>query len=281
MKTSCKRLSGLFFFGLLLALTIVTANAQKKINFSSLDKENPHDVSGTLYLPSNVSGPCPAIVVIHGTSGIDARGTFYRQAILDAGIGFFEVDFKTGIFKGPRDRPEMSTFLPMAFAALKELRKIPEIDPTRIGIMGFSLGGGVALRADIESLRKLWMGSEKGFATFAAFYPVCKAFTPVLEKSNSTLTGAPMIIFYGTNDVYGDGEEVPRTKALLAEKYNFELKTVEYPGAAHAFNLDAPPQSYFDPGAKHFKGHTEWNADAANDSRIKVVAFLKETLGVK
>lgn len=280
MKKLYKNPCGLLFTVLLL-LTICSTNAQKRINFSSLDTDHPHNVSGTLYLPANAAGPCPAVVVIHGTSGIDARGTFYRQSILDAGIGFFEVDFKTGIFKGPTDRPELSTFLPMAFAALKELRKITEIDSNRIGIMGFSLGGGVTLRADIESLRKLWMGNEKGFATFVGFYPVCKAFIPVLEKSNSTLTGAPMIIFYGTDDTYGDGTEVPKTKALLAEKYNFDVKTVEYPGAAHAFNLDAPPQSYFDPGAKHFRGHTAWDANAANDSRIKLIAFLKETLAVK
>lgn len=281
MKITRKNVCSGLISSLFVLLMVYSANAQRRINFSSLDKNHPHDVSGTLYLPSNVSGPCPAIVVIHGTSGIDARGTFYRQAVLDAGIGFFEVDFKTGIFKGPMDRPELSTFLPMAFAALKELRKIPEIDSTRIGIMGFSLGGGVTLRADIESLRKQWMGDEKGFAIFVGFYPVCKAFLPVLEKSHSTLAGGPMIIFYGTDDVYGDGTEVPKTKALLAEKYNFEVKTVEYPGAAHAFNLDAPTQSYFDPGAKHFRGHTEWNADAANDSKIKLIAFLKETLAVK
>jgi dipeptidyl aminopeptidase/acylaminoacyl peptidase len=30
----------------------------------------------------------------------------------------------------------------MAFAALKQLRKLPAIDPNRIGIMGFSMGAG-------------------------------------------------------------------------------------------------------------------------------------------
>jgi poly(3-hydroxybutyrate) depolymerase len=71
------------------------------INFSSLDKNHRHKLSGTLYLPENNSSPCPAIVVVHGTMGIDSRGAFYRESILKAGIAFFEVDFKTGIYKGP------------------------------------------------------------------------------------------------------------------------------------------------------------------------------------
>ena len=33
--------------------------------------------------------------------GIDQRGELYRQPLLDAGIGIFEVDFKTGIYGQP------------------------------------------------------------------------------------------------------------------------------------------------------------------------------------
>ena len=84
------------------------------INFSSLDQKHPTKLSGTLDLPENNSSPCPAIAVVHGTIGIDSRGAFYRESILKAWIAFFEADFKTGI-----------------------LRKLPTIDPDRIGIMGF------------------------------------------------------------------------------------------------------------------------------------------------
>ena len=73
--------------------------------------------------------------------GIDSRGAFYRESILKAGIAIFEVDFKTGIYPTPFTRPPPETLVPMGFAALKELRKLPAIDPERIGIMGFSMGG--------------------------------------------------------------------------------------------------------------------------------------------
>ncbi|MFI5096763.1 MAG: dienelactone hydrolase family protein [Candidatus Acidiferrales bacterium] len=269
---------------LLLAVFVLPAAASSagtKIDFSSLDTNHPVNVSGTLYLPENAPGPVPAIVMIHGTTGIDQRGELYRQPLLDAGIGIFEVDFKTGIYKGPMDRPKPDTFLPMAFAALKQLRKLPTIDPNRIGVMGFSLGGNIGLRTAMESNVKQWMGDDKGFVTFVFFYPVCNHFTKEFEKSGSKLTGGPMIIFYGTEDSYGEGEAVPELKSLLATKYNFQLSTVEYPGATHGFNRNGPDMNYVDPAAKKMRGHIKWNPEAANDSVTKVVAFLRENLAAK
>lgn len=257
--------------------SVVASSAGTVIIFSSLDKNQPFNVSGTLYLPENSSTPCPAVVMIHGTTGPDVRYEFHRDSILKAGIAVFAVDFKTGVFTGPSDRPRNRTFVPMAFAALKELRNLPTIDPERIGIMGFSLGGGVTVTTAIENNRALWMSDEKGFAAHAAFYPCVGFFIPKL----SNLTGAPMIIFYGTEDCYGDGQNVPAFKRLLLENYNFNVTTVEYTGAHHGFNRNAPAISYYDPSAIDQKGYSEWDAHAAIDSQTKVVDFLRETLAAK
>jgi dienelactone hydrolase len=275
--------NGLLTLGFMavVGLSVPASPAQTKINFSSLDPGHPYRLSGTIYLPQNASSPAPAIVLIHGSTGIDQRNLLYRQPLLDAGIGIFEVDFKTGIFKSPMDRPEPDAFLPMAFAALKELRKLPAVDPNRIGIMGFSLGGNIALRTAMESNVQQWMGDDKGFAAFAMFYPVCNHFTKDFEKSGSKLTGGPMIIFYGTDDSYGEGKAVPELKKVLAEKYNFQLITVEYAGATHGFNLDGPEMTVFDPAAKGMRAHIQWDPDAAHDSVTKVVAFLRENLAAK
>lgn len=259
-------------------ISVGASPAGTTINFSSLDKNHPHNVLGTLYLPKKSSSPCPAIVLVHGTMGIDSRGAFYRQSILSAGIAIFEVDFMTGIYTSALNRPHLDTFLPLTFAALRELRKLPAIDPARIGIMGFSMGGHLAVTTAFETNRKLWMGDEKGFATHAAFYPVCK---PFLRQSDCKMTGAPMIIFYGTEDAYGDGKNVPEFKRLLLEKYSFEVTTVEYVGAHHGFNRNEPALKYRDPAAIGWKGYMAWDAKAANDSLIRVVDFLCETLAAK
>jgi len=248
------------------------------INFSSLDKDQNYRVHGTLYLPEKSTAPCPAVVVVHGTMGIDPRGAFYRTAILNEGIAFFEVDFKTGIYSSTFDRPKPQVLVPLGFAALKELRKLPSIDPGRIAIMGFSMGGHLTVTTAFEANRKAWMGSEKGFAAHVAFYPVCKVF---LTQGDCQVTGAPMIILYGSEDSYGEGKNVPAFKSLLREKYNFDVATVEYKGASHGFNRDAPAMSYHDPAAVGWKGYMAWDANASNDSLNRVVDFLRKTLAAK
>jgi dienelactone hydrolase len=250
------------------------------ISFASLDKDHPYKLSGTLYLPENISAPVPAVVMIHGTAGIDSRGTLYRMPLVNAGIAVFEVYFRTGNYISTIDRPSPDTFVPAAFAALKELRKLPSIDPNRIGVMGFSMGGAITMRTAMEDNRKMWLGSEKGFAAHVAFYPVCKYLNAKIEQS-SGMTGAPVIIFYGTDDAYGDGKAIPELKTLLQLKFHFNLITVEYAGATHAFNLNATPLSYFDPAAIGGRGYMAYDAKATEDSVPKAVAFLQTNLAAK
>jgi len=258
-----------------LSLSVGASSAETTIHFMSLDKSHPCNLSGTLYLPPNASKPCPAIVMVHGTMGIDSRGALYRDPIVKAGMAVFEVDFKTGIYTTPLNRPKPETLLAMGFAALKELRKLPAIDPDRIGILGFSMGGHLAVYSAFEHNRQLWMGSEKGFAAHVGFYPVCKTF---VKQKDLQVTGAPMIIFYGTEDSYGDGKAVPELKSLLLKKDQFEVTTVEYAGAMHGFNRDAPPISYVDPAATHMRGRMAYDANATNDSLVKVIAFLRQNI---
>lgn len=255
---------------------VAASPAPAVIEFSSLDPDRSEHVHGTLYRPESCAAPCPAVVVVHGTAGINATGAFYREAVLQAGIAFFEVDFKTGIFTSPMDRPPAETFVPMGFAALKELRKVPGIDPQRIGIVGFSMGGHLTVNTAFEANRRKWMGDEKGFAAHAAFYPVCKSF---LSQDDLKTTGAPILIFYGTADTYGEGKNVPAFKQLLQSRYNTAITTVEYAGAQHGFNRNAPPLSYRDPAAIDGKGYMAWDEAAATDSKTRLIEFLGRTLG--
>ncbi|MFI4869617.1 MAG: hypothetical protein ACHQDD_09745, partial [Steroidobacterales bacterium] len=60
--------------------------------------------------------------------------------------------------------------------------------PDRIGIMGFTLGGHLTVDSAFDANRAAYMGSDKGFATHVAFYPVCKRF---LSRDDLKVPGAP------------------------------------------------------------------------------------------
>ena len=263
------------------ATAVVSARAattSSVISFSSLDPHQSYALHGTLYLPDNTQERHPAVIVLHGTLGIDSRNDLYRDSLLKAGIATFEVDFKSGVYTGVLSRPRPPAFLPMAFAALKELRKQPAIAPDSIAIMGFSLGGHTAIDTAFEANRKAWMGEERGFAAHVAFYPVCK---PYLEQQDLKMTGAPVIILYGTEDSYGEGSNVPAFRQLLEQRTGFNVTTVEYAGALHDFNHNAPAETHWDPVAIGHRARTGWNADAANDSVTQVVSFLRKKLNAQ
>ena len=258
---------------LLLLVAGWPAAADERLFFAPLD--GGHTVSGSLSLPA-AAGKVPAVVVVHGTGGIDSRGAYYIGPLNRAGIATFEVDFKTGVFNSARDRPPNDTFLPMAFAALKLLRDNPAIDGERIGIMGFSLGGHLTLGTLLTANRQHWLGAAKGFAAHAAFYPSCRYF--LAKPGLDAIEPAPLMVFYGLKDSYGDGQACPALRERLSRTMTPPPTFIAYPEAGHGFDRTGPPVTAYDPAADGHQAVLEWNGDAAEDARARVVAFFTATL---
>ena len=118
------------------------------VSYPSLDPVKPLTVAAQLRLPANTTGKIPAVVIVHGSSGIDSRGAYYADVLNKAGIATLEIDLwgARGLIGGAAGRPRgVPETLPDAYGALKYLAARPEIDPARIGILGFSWGGVVAM----------------------------------------------------------------------------------------------------------------------------------------
>jgi len=64
------------------------------VSFQGLEPA-PKLFSGVLNLPEASKEPVPVVILVHGSAGVDDRYAFHRPALLAAGIGTFEVDFKT------------------------------------------------------------------------------------------------------------------------------------------------------------------------------------------
>jgi dienelactone hydrolase len=198
----------------------------------------------------------PAVVILHGSAGVDSRGDFYEAALNAAGIATLQIDmWEARGIGGGADRPAAPILtLPDAFSALAFLAGRPDIDAARIGVLGFSWGGVNSL-ATAELLYSGSFGGGRRFKAHVAHYPVCYAANAVIPGLPSpaqlgtqflNLTGAPVLVQLGSLDGYDNGAENCDTLAAAVNPAN-TVEVVEYLGAQHAFDRLMVPIVVSDP----------------------------------
>lgn len=246
------------------------------IKFVSLDKDKPQNVSGELFLPKDLKGKVPAMIVVHGTGGIDDRTKYFSENLPKFGIAVFEVDFKSGVFSSPSDRPPVESFLPMSFAALNILSNNPNIDPKKIGIMGFSLGGALTTISSLHENKNKWIGKDKeGFKVHVAYYPVCRYFLSKLESSSQIKS--PIKVYWGTKDSYGDGEHCPKLKDRLLTISKSEVELESFEDGHHGFD-GTINISFNDPAAIGGRATVMGNGAFAEKARKSSIEFITKHL---
>lgn len=263
------------------------AIAQEQVRFAGASAPGYgviEQVSATLQMPKGVTGPVPAVVVFHGSGRIDGRGAFHTQALNQAGIATLEVFMFN---RGERPREGHTATLTHAFGALKFLAQRADIDPQRIGAMGFSWGGNLSLRAASKSVHeKFFPQGQPRFAAHAPFYAVWWSHSQLLTDSAAkgfgdyaSFTGAPIMLFAGGRDDYGAPDDARAFVAGLAPEAQTLFRLQFYPEATHGW--DTPGNSgrtLFDPVAhKGQGGQVRFYPDqaVAADSRAKVVQFFQ------
>jgi dienelactone hydrolase len=229
------------------------------------------------------AGRTPGVVICHGSDGVDGRGEFHAAALNAAGIATLEIDMwaARGTARGPAARPRSPVeTLPDAFAAKSFLAAQPEVDPARIGVMGFSWGGVVTLLSATKAAQALANGGA--FAAHVAMYPVCWAYEQVPGLSLKDLTGAPILIQAGEIDTYDDPDSLDQLLARLPDESRAVIRGVTHPGAGHGFDRDLPAQTIVDPFAHKGKGGPvvmEFHPEAARRARDLTVEFFREAFG--
>ena len=241
-------------------------------------------VAGRLNTLQDAPAKTAAVVICHGSDGVDGRGEFHAAALNAAGIATLEIDMwaARGSARGAAARPRSPVeTLPDAFAAKAFLAAQPEVEPGRIGIMGFSWGGVVTLLAATKDAQKL-SGEAPGFRGHVALYPVCWAYEQVPGLSLADLTGAPVLIQAGDADTYDDPDGLDQLLARLPEASRAVIRGVTHRGAGHGFDRDLPAQTINDPFAHKGKGGPvvmQFHPQAAKRARELTVEFFREALG--
>jgi dienelactone hydrolase len=256
---------------LLVAIMLCLPAQAESIKFNSLD--GAFSVSAELTLPPGINtGKWPAVVIVHGTGGIDERTNWFEQELPKLGIATFKVDFKTGIFKTAQNRPLNDRFLSASFAALKLLQDHGQIDPKKIGFIGFSLGGHQALTTALTDNKTRWINERDGFAAHVSFYGGCKFFLRKLT-SNSRIT-APMQLHWGSLDSFEDEEFCPKVPLAVAHK---TIELFSYEGTHHGFD-GLNNGSYAEPNVVGKLAVFQANPAAAQLARSRSLTFFKQHL---
>ena len=261
------------------------APAVTQTSYQSLDPVKPLTVPATLRMPIVAPG-MPAVVIVHGSGGIDSRGPSYAVELNKAGIATLEIDMWTprgvvGLSNRPRTVAET---LPDAYGAFKYLASLPGIDAKRIGIMGFSWGGVVSMLTATKPYTDQYLGTSAKFAAHAPNYPVCWVYNRVPGYEFKSFTGAPVFIQGGELDTYDLPDTCPNlvqsTQALAPGLVSVKM----YPGVTHAFDrVTEPDITVTDPFSHLGRGGDvdfKANPEAAAQSRAATVAFFRAKFGL-
>jgi dienelactone hydrolase len=223
-----------------------------------------------LYLPPG-NGPFPAVVVMHSCSGITDNTRTWATRLVSWGYAAVIVD---GF--GPRNLRgvcENVDSVPVdvrgmdAHHAAIYLRTLPNIQADRIGIVGFSHGGGSTLWAAIDERIPTGRGGRP-FQAAVAYYPWCSAGAITLPFATDVL------ILIGKDDTWTPADRCVKTVASRSTQARPPAIKV-YPGAVHSFDLGSLPTVT---SSGHMVGG---NPEAAADSFAMTKAFLDARLKAK
>lgn len=208
------------------------------------------------YLSPSVSGKGPGIIVLQEWWGLVGHIKDLTDRFAQEGFTALAPD----LFQGKTaDEPDDALTLMMALGigetekilrkAILTLMARPETVGDKVGVVGFCMGGQLAMFA---------AGSNPVIGATVNFYGI----HPNVQPSFRSING-PVLGIFAENDHMVTGEAVSaldRELTLLEKPHHF----ITYPGVGHAF---------CNPGNK---GH---DPVAAEDAWQRTVAFLHEQLG--
>jgi dienelactone hydrolase len=201
--------------------------------------------------PPGSTAKVPAVLILHGSGGVDGRGAFYAPALLEAGIATLEI---TMFPREGRPRAGRKANMPHAAAALKWLAAQPSVDAQRLGVMGFSWGGGMAVLMSSELVQERLGKDVPKPVAFAPFYPVCSGGKRDLldpqgpfYNAYTRMSATPMLIHVGTLDDYEQGARPCDAMVATwpaAARDQVTVRNVE--GATHGFDSQRPARRFYD-----------------------------------
>lgn len=195
------------------------------------------DVPAVLAVPASGSGP--GVIVIQEWWGLVPHIVDVTQRLADAGFVALAVDHYRGVeTTEPDEAQKLMLGLDIALvaddlaAAAADLVARPQVVGDRVGVVGFCMGGGLALLAPTVS---------DVICCASAFYPAMP--WPQYAPDWSRYEGKRAAVHKALSDEPGNGPVIAEYAAAI-EAAGGEVDLFEYPDSVHAFFNDARPEVY-------------------------------------
>jgi carboxymethylenebutenolidase len=210
-----------FALVLLLGSTAFSATG-KDVTYKSGDET----VKGILYTPSG-KGPFPALVAIHEYWGLNDWVKEQASKLADQGYVVLAIDLYRGhVATTPDEAHELMRGVPEdratrdLLAASTYLRSLKQVDPARVGAIGWCMGGGYALDLAIH---------DPKLAAAVINYGHLATETSTLQQIN-----APILGIFGGLDKGITPDDVHKFEQQM-KALNKSVEVVIFSDAGHAF----------------------------------------------
>lgn len=144
---------------------------------SAPDEMPPITVDGLLFEPPNRRAKVPLVIVAPGSLSVGPNNLAHAETFTDMGFASFVLDpfGARGVTSTVANQMQFS-FAASAYdvmAAVREFAQMPQIDATRIGLLGHSRGGMAVLSAVMRRLNGGVLGHTTSVRSVLAAYPWC------------------------------------------------------------------------------------------------------------
>jgi carboxymethylenebutenolidase len=217
---------------------------------------------GVLTLPDGADGPVPALLMIYEVFGMSDEVRRVARDLAAEGYAVLIPDlFARGPVRALCVASTMRSTITGRGPALDDLESArrwlaarPEVDGTRIGTIGFCMGGSFALLARTGL-----------YKVSAPFYGGRGVDLP---------RSCPVVASFGGRDLATRG--VPEKIAADLEALGVPHDVKVYPEAGHSFFTRTPGMK--GKAVRHLPIHAEYHEPSAADAHRRVVAFFREHL---
>jgi len=241
----------LFLFATVLLLPTAPARPGATVKSQAVEYAGSEgEMPANLYVPDGTMR-LPGVLVLHTLHGPGPNVEAFGRDLAAAGYITLTPDVFSLHDFGPDGRTDHPLILKDAEGALKYLSDQPRVDPARIGVVGFSFGGRLAVL--VGALFPDRIRAVAVYYAIASHTHLRGSLTgtsararPLSERAGALR--APCIIHHG--EVDGNVPVAQATllhRALMVVGKSSTLYT--YPGADHLFNFSIGPDVRFHPEA--------------------------------